>query len=70
MKKKLKNFKAEEGDYKEIVNFVRDGDAIHRIRIEAEGHMDEAAGFLDYFPDSVKKENLLALNRFLIKRRY
>ena len=70
LEKKMKNHDVEENDYEEIVNFVREGDAIHRIRVEAEGHMDEASGFLNYFPDSTAKENLLALNGFLIKRRY
>ena len=70
LEKIFKDHQAKENDYERIIELVRNGDAIKRIQIEAEEHMNKAAGFLDFYPDSPEKENLVALNTFLIKRRY
>jgi octaprenyl-diphosphate synthase len=66
----FKNHKAEEKDYNRIIAMVRNNGAIDRIRSEAKGYVDKAAGFLDFFPGSTFKEDLIGLNAYMVKRRY
>ncbi len=64
------NHKAQEKDYTRIITMVRNNGAIDRIRSEAKDYVDKAAGFLDFFPGSTFKEDLIGLNAYMVKRRY
>jgi octaprenyl-diphosphate synthase len=64
------NHKAQEKDYTRIIAMVRNNGAIDRIRSEAKDYVDKAAGFLDFFPGSTFKEDLIGLNAYMVKRRY
>ncbi len=66
----FKNHKAKEKDYNRIIEMVRNNGAIDRIRSEAKDYVDKAAGFLDFFPGSAVKEDLIGLNAYMVKRRY
>jgi octaprenyl-diphosphate synthase len=66
----FKNHKAKEKDYTRIIAMVRNNGAIDRIRSEAKDYVDKAAGFLDFFPGSTFKEDLIGLNAYMVQRRY
>jgi len=66
----FKNHKAGEEDYRKVIELVRNNGAIDKIRSEAKIFVDKAATFLDLFPDSPAKEDLLELNAYMVKRRY
>jgi len=73
-REKLKGFfkqpQPEEDDFKYVIELVRSNGALERIQQEAESFMDEAETFLDIFPDSPAKSDLLELNRSLMDRTY
>ena len=62
--------KALPGDYAEVIDMVRKGKAIDRIRSEAKEYVVKAARFLDFFPALAVKEDLLALNEYIVERRF
>ena len=66
----FKNHNAREKDYQKIIAMVRNNGAIDRIRSEAKDYVDKAAGFLDFFPGSSFKEDLMGLNAYMVQRRY
>jgi len=63
----FKNHKGEDKDYKKIVEIVRSNGVIERVRSEARLYLDKAARFLDYFPASSVKEDLMQLNADIIR---
>ena len=66
----FKNHKAKEKDYNRVIELVRNNGAIDQIRSEAKIYVDKAATFLDIFPDSSVKEDLMELNAYMVERRY
>ena len=66
----FKNHKAKEEDYRRVIELVRTNGAIDKIRSEAKIYVDKAATFLDSFPESPVKKDLLELNAYMAERRY
>ncbi len=63
-------FKAYSGydeDYEKIIEMVRNNGVIEKVRSEARLYVDKAARFLDYFPASSAKEDLMQLNADIIR---
>ena len=58
------------GEHEEVITMVRKSDAVDRVRAEAEDFVAEGARFLDAFPDSSVKNDLLALNEYIVKRHF
>jgi len=67
---RFKNLKAKEKDYSRVIELVRNNGAIDQIRSEARIYVDKAATFLDLFPESPVKEDLMELNAYMVERRY
>jgi len=66
----FKNHKAKERDYRRVIELVRNNGAIEKIRSEAKIYVDKATTFLDHFPESSVKEDLMELNAYMVERRY
>lgn len=66
----FKSEEADERDHGNIVDMVRGNGVIDRIRSEARGYLHRAEGFLGTFPESDVKDNLLALNGYIIDRNF
>ena len=66
----FRNQKADEEDYRKLIAIVRNNGIVERIRSEASVYVDKAASFLDLFPGSPIKENLIDLNTYIIKRSF
>lgn len=66
----FKNQKANDDDYRKIISIVRNDGVLEKIRSEAKEYVDKASRILNSFPDSQVKENLLALNAYMIKRHF
>jgi len=66
----FENNKAVEADYNELIEVVRGSGAIEKVRSDAKGYADRAVGFLDIFPPSSLKEDLLALNEYIVERTF
>jgi octaprenyl-diphosphate synthase len=58
----FKDHKAHDEDYRKLIAMVRNNGVIDRIRSEARVYVDKAASFLNFFPGSSVKENLMELN--------
>jgi octaprenyl-diphosphate synthase len=65
----FKSHRANEKDYAGLIKFVRDSGAIDYIRTEARDYINRAARFLDVFPESGFKNDLLTLNEYIAERR-
>jgi len=70
LKDLFKNHRASEEDFIKLITLVRNSGAIEKIRPETKDYVDKAAGFLDAFPESTEKEELLALNESMNKRSF
>jgi octaprenyl-diphosphate synthase len=57
-------------EFEKLIHRVRNSGAIERIQAEAKGFADQAADCLEDFPDSSAKEDLKALNTYLVERDY
>ena len=66
----FKNHKADDEDFMRLITLVRNDEIIRRIRSEARVYTDRAASFLNPFPESRIKENLMDLNAYVVKRNY
>ena len=66
----FKNHKANEKDYKDLISIVRKSGAIEEIRSEAKDYVDKASRFLSVFPESLYKEELIALNEYIANRNF
>ena len=66
----FKNEKAGADDYGRVITMVRNNGVTDRIRSEAGVYVDKAARFLDFFPETPIKGNLMDLNAYVINRSY
>ncbi len=66
----FKNRKTDKVAYEALLDRVRRGGVLEKIRKEAQGYVDDAARCLKPFPDSSVKENLLTLIQYIIHRTY
>lgn len=66
----FKNYRASDEDFARLITMVRNNGIIERIRSEAKGYADRAAGSLDVFPYSSVKASLLAINAYVIERTF
>ena len=66
----FKNRKADQDAYQTLLDWVRRGEVLEKIREEAQGYVDDAAMCLKCFPDSSVKANLLTLIQYIIDRTY
>ncbi|MBN1625176.1 MAG: polyprenyl synthetase family protein, partial [Deltaproteobacteria bacterium] len=66
----FKSQDAGEEEYMKFVKFVRYSGAIERIRSEARDYSGKASGFLDIFPESAAKTDLIDLNEYVSKRKF
>ena len=64
------NRKTDETAYEALLDRVRQGGVLEKIRKEAQGYVDDAAMCLKPFPDSAVKTNLLTLIQYIIDRTY
>ena len=64
------NQKAVDEDYRKLIDLVRNNGVVDRILSEAKVYVDKAATFLDSFPTSAAKEDLMDLNNYIVKRNY
>ena len=64
----FKNQDPSRKDFEKLINRVRSSGVIEKIQSEAKGFADQAAGCLDGFPESPAKDDLKALNTYLVKR--
>jgi octaprenyl-diphosphate synthase len=60
--------KADEQEYQDLIEIVRNSGTLEKVRAEAKTFMEKACTFLQNFPDSSYKDDLLALNRYLAER--
>lgn len=66
----FKNCRASDEDYARVITMVRNDGIIERIRSEAKGYADKAAGSLGFFPHSSVRASLLALNAYVTERSF
>ncbi|MBN1833790.1 MAG: polyprenyl synthetase family protein [Deltaproteobacteria bacterium] len=66
----FKNHKASEKDYEELFALVKENGVMDRIRSEAREYVEKAADFLDFFPESPVRRDLLGLNAYIIDRSF
>lgn len=64
----FKSSKASDRDLERIIRMVRNNGIIGRIRSEAEVYVQKASNYLEYFPESQNKEDLMGLNIAMIER--
>ena len=62
--------KANQGDYARLIAMVRDRGAVEKVKEEAKEYSLKAVGFLDFFPPSPIKEELIALCSYLVERHF
>lgn len=67
---RFKRGHASEEEIDRMIERVRRHPGLEEIRAEARTYVERAAGDLDAFPDSPAREDLLALNRHLLTRRF
>jgi len=67
-KKMFMDHKADEKDYEDLIRMVRDSENIKKIRAEAMTFMEKAFASLKKFPESLYKEELIALNTYIAER--
>lgn len=70
LQEKFKDQGTDDAALKNLITMVRESGAIERILSEAKGFAGQAAGCLDSFPDSPSKDDLKALNTYLVERHY
>jgi len=64
----FKDYSGYDEDYENIVEMLRNNGVIEKVRSEARLYVDKAARFLDYFPASLVKEDLMQLNADIIRQ--
>ncbi|MDB9823196.1 polyprenyl synthetase family protein [Deltaproteobacteria bacterium] len=62
--------RADEGEYEDLITLIRNSGNIEKVRSEARDYVDRAYGFLNKFPESSYKEDLIALNRYIAERNF
>ena len=63
------NHQPTDDDFRDIIDLVRGKGELDRIREEAQSYVDNAINFLDIFPDSATKRDLITLSRHIIDRK-
>lgn len=66
----LNKSQASDEEYDQIIDYVRNSGAIDKVRSEATRFTKKAAGYLRAFHDSPSREELMALNDYLVNRHY
>lgn len=66
---RFKNHKAGDEDYQRLIRQVREKGVIEKIQREAEAYVDKGTAFLDLFPESPAKKDLLSLGPYILTRR-
>lgn len=66
----FKHQKAKDEDYEKMITTVRNDGVLEKVRSEAKEYVDKASRILLSFPDSPIRENLLALNDYMISRHF
>ena len=64
------NPKADEEDYQKLLMSVKNSGAITKVREEARDYVNKASEFLNAFPSSAYKEDLISLNEYMPSRNY
>ncbi len=64
------NGSSNDNDYEELVIFVRKSGGIEKTRVKAEQYVEKAAEYLDNFPKTPYRDDLLALNDYMTSRLY
>ena len=59
-----------EEDYDELINVVRESGNMEKTKERAREYVEKAAGYLKDFPASSYRDDLLALNDFMLERLY
>jgi octaprenyl-diphosphate synthase len=62
------NNQTSDEEYHNIIIEVRNSGAIEKVRSDAMGFTEKAAGYLEIFKTSSARDSLLALNQFLVNR--
>ena len=65
----FKTHKAGDEDYQRLIGLVREKGVIESIQREAEAYVEKGVGFLDGFPESPEKKDLLSLGQYILSRR-
>lgn len=66
----FKSREIEGAEYRGLIEMVRKNGIVDRIRVEARHYVDKAVSFLDPFPESPAKEDLLSLSAYLFERNF
>ena len=66
----LTNGSNKEEDYDELIDVVRKSGNMEKTKEIAQKYVEEAAKYLESFPASPNKDNLLFLNDYMVKRLY
>ena len=66
----FKSHQASEEDYEALIERVRNNGVVDSIRMEADSYVDQAVRFLDPFPGSPSKNDLVALSRYICNRAF
>lgn len=66
----LRNHRVEDDDYKKLIAMVRNNRVIDKVRSEARAYVDKATSFLNFFPGSSAKEDLMELSTYITKGHY
>jgi octaprenyl-diphosphate synthase len=69
-KKRFENGGADERDYEELINAVRNSESVEKVRSDARRYVDNAYGFLSKLPESSFREDLAALNDYFAGRSF
>jgi octaprenyl-diphosphate synthase len=59
-----------DSDYDELISFVRESGAIEKTRVKAEQYVEKAALYLENFPETPYRDDLIALNDYMTGRLY
>ncbi|MGD2126159.1 MAG: polyprenyl synthetase family protein [Desulfobacteraceae bacterium] len=66
----FKNHEATEKDYANIISMVRNHEVIESIRSEAVRYVEKSTRFLEFFPESSTKDDLLGLADYIVRRKF
>ena len=66
----MKNGNAGEEQYKELIKIIQKSGSLDRIRDKAQSYVNKAAHYLETFPDSSAKREIMDLNQYMVDRTY
>lgn len=67
---RFKNGSADEKDYEELIDAVRNSGSVEKVRYDARQYVDKAYGFLGKLPESTFREDLAALTDYFATRSF